>query len=190
MYYPDLAPCDYLGRGRNRKAVGWLEPGHGRPFFSRPLLIFLGLTASCAPPASEPADLASVRADIEALVWTFHAADTALDSEAVIRLLWPDYEMLVDGQRLSFDEVAQGSRDFMADLESFHTVWSGLEVLPLSADFAISSFTFRDSILTSGGELIQSRGPTTLLWERRNGEWRMRFGDADHYPVSPQQGAG
>ncbi|NNF28867.1 MAG: nuclear transport factor 2 family protein [Gemmatimonadetes bacterium] len=141
------------------------------------------LIAGCTASPSE--DLSSVRAEVEELVWTFHAADTARDAEAVVGLLWPDYEMLVDGQRLAYDDVARGSREFMESLESFHTVWSGLEVLPLSPDFALSSFSFRDSILTSEGDLIQSRGPTTLLWERRNGEWRLRFGDADHYPVTP-----
>ncbi len=27
----------------------------------------------------------------------------------------------------------------------------------------------------------ESQGPTTFLWVRRNGEWRLRFGEADHY---------
>ena len=154
------------------------------------LLLVPGLAWACAPSASQPTDLASVRADVEARVWAFHAADTARDAEAVIGLLWPDYEMLVDGQRLSFEEVAEGSREFMGSLETFHTVWTDLRVIPLSADFAISSFTFRDSIQIRGGGLVQSRGPTTLFWERRNGEWRLRFGDADHYPVLAPPGAG
>jgi ketosteroid isomerase-like protein len=149
------------------------------------LAALAALGTACAQPAADAVDLALVEAEIEALVWTFHAADTAMDAEAVVGLLWPDYEMLVDGQRLSFDDVAAGSRDFMASLEFFHTTWSDLEIIPLSPDFAVASFTFRDSIMTSGGDLVQSRGPTTLLWERRNGEWRMRFGDADHYPISP-----
>lgn len=150
----------------------------------------LGLAAACAQTDREPADLESVRADVEALVWSFHAADTARNAEAVIGLLWPDYEMLADGQRLSFEEVAEGSRQFMAGLRSFHTVWSELEVLPLSADLAISSFIFRDSILTADGHLIRSRGPTTFLWERRAGVWRIRFGDADHYPIPSPPDAG
>lgn len=136
-------------------------------------------------PPSTPSNLSAVAADIEALVRTFHAADTAMDAEAVVNLLWPDYEMLVDGQRRSFEQVAQDSRDFMSSLQSFRTVWSDLKVLPLTPDLALVSFTFRDSILTSSGKLIQSQGPTTLLWERRGGKWRIRFGDADHYPVPP-----
>ncbi len=152
------------------------------------LVTVTALFQACAEersPASTPSGLSAVHADVEALVRTFHAADTAMDAEAVINLLWSDYEMLVDGQRLSFEQVAQGSRDFMSSLQSFRTVWSDLKVLPLTPELALASFTFRDSILTSSGELIQSHGPTTLLWERRGGEWRMRFGDADHYPISP-----
>lgn len=166
--------------------------GHpvGLPMRVALLLMAMAWAAACARPEQEPPDLASVRAEVEALVWTFHAADTARSAEAVIGLLWPDYEMLVDGQRLSFDDVAQGSREFMSSLRSFHTVWSDLEVLPLSTDLAIASFVFRDSILTADGQLIQSRGPTTLVWERRDGEWRMRFGDADHYPLSSPAGEG
>lgn len=154
------------------------------------LLAAFALVAACAQPEPKPDGLASVRAEVEALVWTFHAADTAMDAEAVIGMLWPDFEMLVDGERLSFEQVAQGSREFMSSLRSFHTVWSDLEVLPLSPDLAITSFIFRDSLLTAEDQLLQSRGPTTLLWERRGGEWRIRYGDADHYQISLPSGAG
>lgn len=164
--------------------------GHGPPWHTLLLIIASVMIAACAQPEPDSASLASVRTEVEDVVWTFHAADTAMNAESVVGLLWPDYEMLVDGQRLSFEEVAQGSREFMSGLRSFHTVWSDLEILPLSPDLAIASFIFRDSIVTADGQVIQSRGPTTLLWERRNGEWRMRFGDADHYPISPPSGAG
>jgi len=153
--------------------------GQALPCRTGLLIAAFALVAACAQPESKPDDLASVRADVEALVWTFHAADTAMDAEAVIGMLWPDFEMLVDGERLSFEQVAQGSREFMSSLRSFHTVWSDLEVLPLSPDLAITSFIFRDSILTAEGQLLQSRGPTTLLWERRGGEWRITTSDLD-----------
>lgn len=72
----------------------------------------------------------------------------------------------------------------MAGLQLFRTEWTDLQVIPLAADVAVASFRFRDSILTNEGELIHSRGPTTFVWERRDGEWRLRFADADHYPVA------
>ncbi len=130
-------------------------------------------------------DQARVIEEVEAALWAFHAADTARNAEAVIGLLWPDYSMLGDGERLRYADIAAGSRDFMAGLSEFNTEWSDLEIIPLGPDVAVTSFLFRDSILSEAGDLIRSRGPTTLVWERREGVWRVRFGDADHYPIDP-----
>jgi len=143
---------------------------------------------ACAPSTPDREPLAAVRTAVEAKVWAFHAADTARDAETIVGMLWPDYEMLVDGQRVSFEAVPRGARQFMAGLRSFHTVWSDVKVVPLSEELAIASFIFRDSIVGADGGLTQSRGPTTFVWEKRRGEWRLRFGDADHYPVVPQGG--
>jgi ketosteroid isomerase-like protein len=147
------------------------------------------LGIGCAGPAERGdgaavADSPDVAAEIETAVWAFHAADTAMDAEAVIDLLWPEFTMLVDGSRTTYDEVATGSREFMANLRFFQAEWTDLQVVPLGPDVAIASFQFRDSIMTSAGELIRARGPTTFVWERRNGEWRLRFADADHYPIA------
>lgn len=134
-------------------------------------------------PAGDAATLTAAARVVEERVWEFHAADTSRNAEGVISLLWPEYEMLVDGHRTTYNDVVQGSRSFMAGLETFHTVWSDLRVTALSPDIVVSSFVFRDSIVTQSGELMESRGPTTLVWEKREGEWRVRYGDADHYPV-------
>jgi hypothetical protein len=146
--------------------------------------------AGCSAPSKElaeesPPDEATVIAEVEAAVWAFHAADTALDAEGVIDLLWPEYTMLADGTRLSYEDVVTGSRSYMASLELFHTVWTDLEITPIGPDAALSSFQFRDSIITVAGELIRNQGPTSFVWERRNGEWRVVYGDADHYPIDP-----
>ena len=122
---------------------------------------------------------------VEAAVWAFHAADTARNAEGVIELLWPEFTMLVDGRRLTYPEVAAGSREFMATLESFHTEWSELEIVPLGSDAAISSFVFRDSIVSRAGEVDRAHGPTTFVWQKRAGEWRVLFADADHYREGP-----
>ena len=130
-------------------------------------------------------DTSTIAAEVEAAVWAFHAADTARDAEAVIGLLWPEYYMFVDGARLGYEEAAQGARGFMPTLELFHTDWTDLRITPLGPNSAVASFQFRDSIITLAGELMQSRGPTTFVWQRRDGEWRLLFGDADHYPIDP-----
>ena len=159
---------------------------------ARPALRFAALAAAasvaCSPSSDQvpaPHDQAQVVAAVQGAVWSFHAADTARDAEAVIRLLWPEFTMLVDGARLGYDQVATGSREYLAGLAMFHTIWSDLQVIPLGQDAAIASFQFRDSILTRTGDLIRHRGTTTFVWQRRNGEWRVLFADADHRPVMP-----
>ena len=145
------------------------------------------LMAGCAPSVpGDEFDAAEVRSEVSERVWEFHAADTARSAERVIALLWPEYRMMVDGQPMSWDDVAAGARGFMPTLEVFHTVWTDLEVTPLEADLAISSFSFRDSIVDLSGVLTQSRGPTTLVWQKRGDEWRAIYGDADHYPIGNQ----
>lgn len=141
---------------------------------------------ACSRPSGHDAadrDQARVITAVQEAVWSFHAADTARDAEAVIRLMWPEFTMLADGARLGYDQAATGSREFMAGLAVFHTVWSDLQVTPLGQHAAIASFEFRDSIVTKTGELIRSRGTTTFVWQRRNGEWRLLFADADHHPI-------
>ena len=141
--------------------------------------------ACSRPSGQDPVarDQAQVIAAVQVAVWSFHAADTARDAEAVIRLMWPEFTMLADGARLGYDQAATGSREFMAGLALFHTVWSDLQVTPLGQHAAIASFQFRDSIVTRTGDLVRSRGTTTFVWQRRHGEWRLLFADADHRPV-------
>lgn len=122
-------------------------------------------------------------AEVHEAVWSFHAADTSLNAEAVIDLLWPEFSMLADGQRLSYQQVVSGSRSFMSSLEFFHTEWSDLQVVALGDRHALSTFHFRDSIGTKSGELILSQGPNTFIWERRGTQWRVLFADADHYDL-------
>lgn len=59
--------------------------------------------------------------EVKNQVGAFQAADTTLNAEGVVDLLWPEFTMLVDGNYTSYDEVKVGSKTFMASLESFHT---------------------------------------------------------------------
>ena len=153
------------------------------------MIILASLPIACGPPSESvgggqvPFDTAAVRAEVEAGVTAFHAADTARDSQAVIDLLWTDYSMFVDGQRADYSDVVAGSRAFMSTLDLFATEWSDLRISVLAEDFAVSSFVFRDSIISKDGELIRALGPTTFGWLRRDGEGRVIFADADHYPI-------
>lgn len=122
--------------------------------------------------------------EVQQHLWAFHAADTARDAQGVIDLLWPEFTMLVDGNRTNYAEVAQGSPEFMNSLDLFHTEWTDVQIIPISADAALSSFLFRDSIITKSGKLTRAKGPNTFLWERRNGIWKVLYADADHYPIN------
>ena len=121
--------------------------------------------------------------EVTKAVWAFHHADTSKNASAVIDLLWPEYSMLGDGHRISYEEVVSGSKQFMSGLSLFHTKWTDLQIIPISESSALSSFIFRDSIITKSGQLTKSRGPNTFLWEKRNGKWKVLYGDADHYPI-------
>jgi hypothetical protein len=153
-------------------------------------VVGFALFAGCVEPPESSTDRAgantsSVAAEVEAAVWAFHAADTARDAESIVGLLWPEYSMFVDGARSGYDEVVVGAREFMPSLRLFHTDWTDVQITPLGADVAVASFQFRDSIITLSNELIRSRGPTTLIWQRRDGEWRLLYGDSDHYSIDP-----
>ncbi|MEQ9414468.1 MAG: DUF4440 domain-containing protein [Cyclobacteriaceae bacterium] len=114
---------------------------------------------------------------------SFQAADTTLNSKGVLDLLWPEFTMLSDGNYITYDDVSKGSKAFMSSLESFNTKWDSLRITPLGNDHAISSFIFTDSIVSKDGTITQSRGPNTFVWEKRNEEWKVIYGDADHYSI-------
>tara|TARA_B100000497_G_C7660360_1_gene397724 strand:- start:10 stop:429 length:420 start_codon:yes stop_codon:yes gene_type:complete len=127
-------------------------------------------------------DLSYVINEIETVVWALHAADTSMNAEGVIDLLWPDANILIDGNRMTYRELSEGSRKFMKELTHFHAEWNDLQILPVSENAAISSYIFTDSIVNNQGIISQAKGPNTFIWQKRNDEWKIIFGDADHYP--------
>ncbi len=148
------------------------------------LLSLAFLLMSCAeqkePQKTDPSEVVS---EVEEQVWAFHAADTSRNAKGVIDLLWPEYTMLADGHRITYEDVKTGSEAFMATLEVFHTKWTDLKVIPMGSEHAISSFVFSDSLIAKDGTVTQSTGPNTFVWEKRGEKWKVIYGDADHYPV-------
>ena len=141
------------------------------------------LLCSCQPQVTNTdVDTAEVIEQVRGQVNAFHAADTSLNAQGVADLLWPEFTMLADGNRVSYEEVRTGSQAFMASLETFHTEWADLKIIPLSKRHAISSFIFTDSIVAKDGTLTQARGPNTFVWEKREEVWKVIYADADHYP--------
>lgn len=106
-----------------------------------------------------------------------------MNAEKVIALMWPECTMLIDGHRINYQDLSQGSRQFMSNLDQFHTEWNDLKIIPVAENAAIASFIFKDSIIDKSGNLTYAKGPNTFLWQKRNGEWRVLYGDADHYKL-------
>ena len=73
-------------------------------------------------------------------------------------------------------------RATLPGLAVFDARWSDVETRALSPTSAVTSFLFRDSIVTLEGETTVMRGPSTLVWEKRGDDWLIVYVDADHYP--------
>lgn len=131
-------------------------------------------------------DEAAIIKAVKSQVDAFLAADTTMNSEGVINLLWPEYTMLADGHYVTYQQVKTGSKAFMASLESFNTEWKDVRIVPLGSHHAISSFIFTDSLVAKDGTITQSKGPNTFVWEERDGEWKLIYGDADHYSIDKE----
>ncbi|MFD2101174.1 hypothetical protein [Flagellimonas iocasae] len=154
--------------------------------FKTNLSVFLVLlvASSCKKQLdSQAIDYTEIEEQVKVQVDAFQAADTTLNPNKVVDLLWPEFTMLVDGNYITYTEVKEGTQQFMGSLKTFHTEWTELKIIPIGEQHAISSFIFKDSIVSKAGEISQSKGPNTFVWEWRDGTWKVIYGDADHYPI-------
>lgn len=148
--------------------------------------LFLTFTAckeeSPLPPLTD-AERETIAASVDSATRAFEAAERARDPEAVIAHLAPEFYMYGDGVRMEYADVVEGIRSTIGTLRHFEPGWEDLEVIVLGRNGAVATFTFHDSIVEGSGEILQARGPTTLVWERRGDRWWITYADADHYPV-------
>ena len=168
----------------------WLPWASHPTLLVAPLLAAVALSlavAACVPADAPPfsdAERAEVVAAVDSAVRSFRQAEVDRDAERALAHLWPDFYMYADGIRSDYGTVRDNILATMGSLLLFETEWTDVEVVPLGRNSALSSFLFRDSIIAGDGSLMQTQGPTTLIWERRDGQWRLIYGDADHYPVN------
>ena len=155
------------------------------------LAVMCVMLAACSPnprtdrdDAMTAAERSTIEMAVDSATRSFEAAERARDAEAAIAHLAPEFYIYADGVRSEYDAVVEGMRGFLGTLQHFEPGWENVEVLVLGPRAALSTFTFRDSIVTAEGELQMARGPTTLAWERRGNDWLIVYGDADHYPVT------
>ena len=139
----------------------------------------LSLAAACH---SAPHDPAAVEAELRDALAAFEAAQRALDVDAVLGYLAEDFSMLHDGTRVDHAATVQQIRLTLPNLRAFEPRFEDIQVLVLGPDLALTSMTFRDAVTDALGVTHRQRGPSTLLWRRVQGDWRIVFADSDHYP--------
>lgn len=154
-------------------------------------ILLLGVFVLTACQANTDASLSAgernvIASRIDSLTWAFEEAERNRSPEQTVAFLAEDFYMYVDGNRMGYDSVAANIRRTIGGMQHVEPGFENVEVRVLSRDAALVSMTFRDSIVTATGELFMSSGPTTLVWERRQGEWQIVYADADHYPVTTQ----
>ena len=151
-------------------------------------LAFVLALAACRPGPDSPltdAERRAIAASVDSVTWALEEAERSRDPERTIAYLAPDFYMYADGVRTPYDSVTASMRRTLGTMQHFEPGFAEVEVRVLGRNAALVSLTFRDSIITASGQTLQFRGPTTLIWERLQGAWRIVYTDADHYPVSP-----
>jgi hypothetical protein len=163
-----------------------IESRPARQPMHRTVFVAALLATACQQPAPEPvltaADEQRIVATVESLTAAFEQAERQRYPERVLAFIAPDFYMYADGVRSDYDEVVAGIRE-IESFQHFEPGWADLEVRVLGPNAAVASFTFRDSIVTGAGDVLLAGGATTLIWERRDGQWQVVYADADHYPV-------
>jgi|GEM_PF-1875803 len=160
---------------------------------SMPRLVLWSMAgAACAPAggAFDEAAREAIEASVDSATRGFHAAELAGDAERTIAYLAPDFYMYNNGVRSDYDSVVAGIRSSFGTLTHFESEWREVAIRALGPDAALVSLVFRDSLVPATGRPMRYTGPTTLIWERSAGAWRIVFADADHYPVTGDDAPG
>lgn len=110
------------------------------------------------------------------------AAERTRDPDALIVFLADDFEMLQDGRRVDRAATVAQMRATLPTLREFTPRFDDLRVIVLDRDTALSSLIFHDDLVDEKGKRLRMWGPSTMLWQRRAGSWKMVFADSDHYP--------
>lgn len=151
----------------------------------RPLLLLLSMViVACDRDDGFDDDARrEVAAAVDSAVRAFESAQRARSAEQAIVLFAPDFVMYTDGVKQGRDSIAASIRRSFATIQYLEPGFADIQVRPLSESSALSSFRFRDSLVTVDGAVMRFTGATTLLWELHDGRWLMTYGHADHRPV-------
>lgn len=123
---------------------------------------------------------------VQAAMMSFEAAERALDADALIAHFaeTPDFHVYLDAQRLSYQTMVSNFRTGFPKLHSIVGGFQGIHVIVLAPDSALATAAFREAITDAGGVTTRVRGAASWLWRRVDGDWRIVYGQAAHYPDS------
>ena len=149
-----------------------------------PLLLASSWWLACesGPPSLSETEQSQIEQEVRAALDAFADSERRLDAESAVSFLGPEFYMYADGTRIDGETVEAQIRATLPTLQRFDTTWSDIEVTVLGPELALVSLIFRDAITDAEGSTTRQKGPTTFVWRRLEGEWRILYVDADHYP--------
>jgi ketosteroid isomerase-like protein len=136
-------------------------------------------------------DSVHVREAVKRGMASLEAAERSLDTEGLLEHFFgsTDFYLYNDGQRVTFEAMAQGVRQAFPTLSKLDGGFTDVDTHVLAADAALVTAQFREIITTGGGAVVRQRGVASWLWRLREGQWRIACGHVDHYPDNPQPAA-
>jgi ketosteroid isomerase-like protein len=121
---------------------------------------------------------------IETRMRSFEAAERALDADRLIaHFAGPTSGyMYNDGQKLTFEAMALEIRGSFRRLRAIDGGFEDVDVVVLATDAALATARFQSTVTSVSGSETKQHGAATWLWRLLAGEWKITYGQIDHYP--------
>jgi ketosteroid isomerase-like protein len=146
------------------------------------------VVGSCGTPQADltEAQRRVITTSVDSAMRSFEAAERARDADRMLAhfVSGPEFRLYNDGQRVDYAAMAAQLHTGLGGLKSVEGGFEGIEVTVLSPGAALASATFRETATDTAGAIVRTHGPVTLVWVRRGTEWKIVYGQADHYPDS------
>jgi ketosteroid isomerase-like protein len=121
---------------------------------------------------------------VEKRMRSFEAAERALDADKVLSHFAGSSRgyMYNDGQKLTFEAMMLEMRGSFRRLRSIDGGFQDIDIVVLATDAALANARFQSTITSVSGDETKQYGATTWLWRLIDGEWKITYGQIDHYP--------
>lgn len=126
----------------------------------------------------------AIAVQVRAAMRTFEAAERDVDAERLIAHFAPvpDFHVYNDGCRLDYQTLTTNIRAGFPTLRGIEGGFEEIHIFVLAPDAALATASFREKATTITNASTRVRGAASWLWCRMDGEWRIVYGHADHYP--------